>query len=115
MDRQREILHTVNPEAPFGVQLRKFLLRDILLAAFTEIREKLLEVQLAHVLIRRGEEAVDRKMPERLILARRVIGKGGVDRVDLLLCERDVGLQDALQRFLMCGFRVFMFGRQPCK
>ena len=50
VDGQREILHTVNPEVgPFGVQLRKFLLRDILLAAFTEIREKLLEVQLAHV------------------------------------------------------------------
>ena len=116
MDRQREILQAFSLEViPFVLQLCKFLLRDILLAAFTEIREELLEVQLAHIVIRRGEEAVDRKMPERLILARRVIGKGGVDRVDLLLRERDVALQDAFQRLLMCGLRVFMFGCQPCK
>ena len=53
MDGQREILQAFRLEVgPFVLQLGKLLFRNILLAAFAEIREKLLEVQLAHVLIR---------------------------------------------------------------
>ena len=53
VDGQREILQAFRLEVgPFVLQLGKLLFRNILLAAFAEIREKLLEVQLAHVLIR---------------------------------------------------------------
>ena len=51
-------------------------------------------------------------MAERVVGRQLIVGKDRVDRVDLLLRERDVGLQDAFQRFLMRRFRVFAPGRQ---
>ena len=113
MDGQRKILQAFRLEVvPFVLQLGKLLLRNILLAAFSEVSKEIVQIQIAYIVIGRGEEAVDREMTECFVSRKFIVGKDRVDRVDLLLCERDVGLQDAFQRFLMRRFRVFAPGRQ---
>ena len=53
MDGQREILQAFRLEVgPFVLQLGELLFRNILLAAFAEVGKELLEVQLAHIVIR---------------------------------------------------------------
>ena len=101
VDRQWEILHAVDAEFPFGVQLGKFLLRNILLAAFSEVSKEIVQIQIAYIVIGRGEEAVDREMTECFVSRKFIVGKDRVDFVDLFLRQRRRGFL----RFLLCGFR----------
>ena len=101
VDGQREILHAVDAEFPFGVQLGKFLLRNILLAAFSEVSKEIVQIQIAYIVIGRGKEAVDREMSERSIGRKLIVGKDRVDRVDLFLRQRRRGFLC----FLLRGFR----------
>ena len=100
VDGQWEILHAVDAEFPFGVQLGKFLLRNILLAAFSEVSKEIVQIQITYIVIGRGEEAVDREMTERIIGRQLIVGKDRVDRVDLCLRQRHRGFQ----RLLLHGF-----------
>lgn len=111
-------IHAVDAEFPFGVQLGKFLLRNILLAAFSEVSKEIVQIQIAYIVIGRGEEAVDREMTKCFVSRKFIVGKDRVDFVDLFLRQPRRGFL----RFLLCGFRFLrqrdlsrFLPRQLCK